>query len=288
MSDRVAQLAAASGIPASSHTAALATWNALVDAARAQWPDVTLDEDEIARFVGPRLVGVDIVSALESIPAGDMALAAACLAQQATAHAAFDALLCEVDAASQAVGASRDISDDVKQLLRVQLLVPNGDKPPGIAGYRGKGSLRGWLRITATRELIRHKKKRQREVSLPPSLEVLFAADSQELQALKAKYRNEFAAALREAIALLSPEDRTLLRQQVAEGLSIDAIGAAFGVHRATAARWLTRARASLVAATHRRLADRLQLPLDEIESAIRFVRSQLDASIVRHLRAHE
>jgi len=278
---------ATSGLSANSHAAVLHAWSAVVDAARAQWPQVVINEDEFASFVGPRLSGTDLVSTLTALPAADMALAAACVAQQPTAHAAFETLLGEVDAASLAVGASPDLCDDVKQVLRVQLLVSTVDKPPGMAGYRGKGSLRGWLRITATRELIRHKKRRLREVTLPPSLEDMFAADSQELRSMKAEYRSEFAAALREAIQSLSAEDRALLRQQIFEGLSIDAIGAAFGVHRATAARWLTRARAALVEATRQRLAERLQMPIEEIESAIRFVRSQLDASAVRQLRSH-
>ncbi len=72
--------------------------------------------------------------------------------------------------------------------------------------------------------------------------------------------------ALRDAIGDSSAEDRTLLRQQIVDQPSIDEVGAAFGVHRATAARWLTRARAALVGATHKRLAERLQLPVSEIE----------------------
>jgi hypothetical protein len=56
-------------------------------------------------------------------------------------------------------------------------------------------------------------------------------------------------------------------------------------VHRATAARWFNRARAALVSATHRRLAERLKVPVEEIESVIRLVQSKLDASMVRFLR---
>jgi RNA polymerase sigma-70 factor (ECF subfamily) len=105
------------------------------------------------------------------------------------------------------------------------------------------------------------------------------------LSQLKAEYRSEFATALREAIAELSAEDRTLLRQSIVEQLSIDAIGAAFGVHRATAARWLQRARAALVAGTRNVLSQRLKLPVDEIDSVIRLVQSRLDASMVRYLK---
>ena len=92
-----------------------------------------------------------------------MPSAAACAAQEPTAHAAFDGVLTEVDAAGASTRSPQDLIDDVKQLIRVQLLVPREGKPPGIAGYRGKGPLRGWVRITATRELIRHQRKRARE-----------------------------------------------------------------------------------------------------------------------------
>jgi RNA polymerase sigma-70 factor, ECF subfamily len=105
------------------------------------------------------------------------------------------------------------------------------------------------------------------------------------LDQMKAEYRTEFATSLREAIAELTAEDRTLLRQQIVDGLSIDALGAAYGVHRATAARWINRARGALVAATRTRLAARLAVSVEEIDSVIRLVQSRLDASVVRFLR---
>jgi RNA polymerase sigma-70 factor (ECF subfamily) len=251
-----------------------------------QWPRIKLDEEQLIQFIGERLSGADLVAALAAAPAGDLVLAAACAAQEPTAHAAFDEVLTEVEAAGAATNAEKDQIEEVKQLLRVQLLVPREGKPPGIAGYRGRGPLRGWLRITATRELIRHKKKRTREVSFSQSLEkYLSSGVDPALEQLKAEYRTEFALALNEAIEDLTPEDRTLLRQAIVDDMSIDAIGAAFGVHRATAARWLTRARAALVAATHRRLAARLKLPVEQIESVIRLVQSKLDASVIRYLR---
>jgi RNA polymerase sigma-70 factor (ECF subfamily) len=67
--------------------------------------------------------------------------------------------------------------------------------------------------------------------------------------------------------------------------MSIDEVGVAFGVHRATAARWLNRARAALVTATHQKLAARLDLPVEQIESVIRLVQSKLDASVIRYLK---
>lgn len=288
---RVEQLAQASGLAIASPPAAQAAWELLVTTARAKWPAVQIDEDVLARFVGERLHGEDLPTALGTAPAGDLALAAACAAQEPTAHAAFDAVLVEVDAAGAATHSPKDLVEEVKQVLRLQLLVDKEGKPAGINGYRGKGPLRGWVRITATRELVRHKKKLQRERPLDDgggarTLEGLLASGiDPALAALKAEYRVEFAAALREAIEDLSVEDRTLLRQSIVDSMSIDAVGAAYGVHRATAARWLTRARAALVSATHTRLAARLKLPVEQMESVIKLVSSQLDASVIRYLR---
>jgi len=284
--DAVDQLIATSGLASASRAVVATAWHAMLEAARATWPELRIDPAQIAPFIAQRLAGADLEAALATAPAADLVLAAACMAQEPTAHAAFDAVLSEVDAAGASTRSPPDLVEDVKQVLRVQLLVAKGDKPPGIVGYRGKGPLRGWVRITATRELIRHQRKLARErPSERPLDEAIGDAGDPVLSQLKSEYRTEFAAALREAIAELDAEIRTLLRQQIVDQLSIDEIGAAFGVHRATAARWLLRARGALVTATRGRLAARLKLSADEIDSVIRLVQSQLDASVVRYLR---
>ena len=261
-------------------------WTAALAMARTAWPQIVFDDTQLREFITERLSGEDVAAELAAAPIADLAIAGACFAQEPTAHAAFDTILGEVDAAGASTRSPRDLVDEVKQILRVQLLVPRDGKPPGIAGYRGKGPLRGWVRITATRELIRHKKKKDRETSVDRDLDdALGAGGDPILDQLKAGYRAQFATALREAIAALSAEDRTLLRQQIVDQLSIDELGAAYGVHRATAARWVNRARAALVTATRDQLAARLKLPVDEVDSVIRLVQSRLDASVVRFLR---
>jgi RNA polymerase sigma-70 factor, ECF subfamily len=287
--DPVDHLIATTGLASTSRAVVATAWQAMLDAARAAWPEVRIDPPQLVEFIAERLAGPDLAAALATAPSADLVLAAACTAQEPTAHAAFDAVLSEVDAAGASTRSAKDLIEDVKQLIRVQLLVAKDGKPPGIAGYRGKGPLRGWVRITATRELIRHQRKRAREApSARPLDEALGDIDDPILTQLKVEYRTEFATALREAIARLDAEDRTLLRQQIVDQLSIDEIGAAFGVHRATAARWLQRARGALVTVTRGRLAARLKLPVDEIDSVIRLVQSQLDVSVVRYLRDSE
>lgn len=286
--DLIAELTRTSGLPAPAPVAVESAWVAAVAAARTAWPTVRFDDAQLVAFVGPRLTGNDLATALATLPAGDVALAAACAAQEPTAHAAFDSILTEVDAAGASTRATKDLVDEVKQLLRVQLLVAKDGKPAGIAGYKGKGPLRGWVRITATRELIRHLKKAQREQPVDRQLEEMLGGNDPVLEQLKGEYRTQFATALREAISGLDAEDRTLLRQQIVDKLSIDELGAAYGVHRATAARWLTRARGALVSATRARLAAKLAMPVDEIDSVIRMVQSRLDASVVRYLREED
>ncbi len=282
-------LATASGLPAGAGVTA--AWSDAVSAARDTWPTIKFDEHQLAQFLGDRLADLaaangDLATALALAPVADLAIATACTAQDPNAHAAFDAVLVEVDIIGATMRAPGDVVDDVKQVLRLQLLVPHDDKPPGIVAYRGRGPLRGWLRIIATRELLRHLKKRQREEPLPSLEESLGSIDTNPmLSQLKSEYRGEFASALREAIGDLSAKDRTLLRQSIVYDLSIDAIGAAFGVHRATAARWLLRAREALVAQTRARLASRLSMTVTEIDSVIELVQSRLDASVVRYLR---
>ncbi|HET7500334.1 MAG TPA: hypothetical protein VFK02_05000, partial [Kofleriaceae bacterium] len=211
--DPIDHLIAASGLAPAPRGVVATAWQAMLDSAREAWPDVRVDAVQLVEFIAQRLTGADVAAALATAPAADLVLAAACAAQEPTAHAAFDAVLSEVDAAGASTRSPQDLVDDVKQVIRVQLLVPRDGKPPGITGYRGKGPLRGWVRITATRELIRHQRKRAREApSERPLDEALGDAGDPMLSQLKAEYRTEFASALREAIAELDAEDRTLLR----------------------------------------------------------------------------
>jgi RNA polymerase sigma-70 factor (ECF subfamily) len=75
-----------------------------------------------------------------------------------------------------------------------------------------------------------------------------------------------------------------LLRQSVVHGLNIDQIAAVFGVHRATAARRVERAREALLAATRKSLMSRLSIDRTEFESVMALIKSRLDVSIHRVL----
>ena len=82
-----------------------------------------------------------------------------------------------------------------------------------------------------------------------------------------------------------SSHDRHLLSQHLVAGLSIDKLGAVLGIHRATAARRIARAKELLVAETRRQLAIKLKLDDHELDDVIGLVMSRLDVSIGKLLQ---
>jgi RNA polymerase sigma-70 factor, ECF subfamily len=78
--------------------------------------------------------------------------------------------------------------------------------------------------------------------------------------------------------------DRVLIRLQVGEGMSIDQLSVIYAVTRATAARWLVRARESVLESARAEMKAQLGLSESECDSLLRLVRTCLDVSILRHL----
>jgi RNA polymerase sigma-70 factor (ECF subfamily) len=255
--------------------------------ARAAYPGVALDEPGFAAALAERLATAhEIVADLRKLRAQDVLLVAACLAGDRVALQAVDSLLsAEVDASATSVRAPAGLADEVKQRLREQLLVGGGERGAAIRDFAGRGELRGFLRVSAVRELLRQMQRQKREIGMDEDeLQVHVAAVDPELERLKASYRVEFADCFGAAVAGLPPRERTLLRLHAIDQLSIDQIGTLYGTHRATAARWLARARAQVAQRTEEKLAERLALSTTEVASVIRLVRSQLDVSLARLL----
>ena len=100
------------------------------------------------------------------------------------------------------------------------------------------------------------------------------------LQELRARHAGEFERALRDAFAGLDERERNLLRLHFLDGLGIDGLAPVFGVHRATAARWLAAARTRLHDGVIALLQARLDVDARELESLARVVRSELEISL--------
>jgi RNA polymerase sigma-70 factor (ECF subfamily) len=109
-----------------------------------------------------------------------------------------------------------------------------------------------------------------------------------ELAYLKSHYRELMQSAFADAVASLEPRQRLALRYQLVEHLNTERIGALFGVHAATARRWVALAREQLWNATRHGVMHRLGIRPAEFESIVRLVRSELDMSVARLLGSTE
>jgi RNA polymerase sigma-70 factor (ECF subfamily) len=254
----------------------------LVAAARTMWPGVELDPEIYAAFVGERLG--DSASAPGSRErALELYLTCACAAGDAAAIALFErSLFPEVDAAARRARADAAIAGDARQELARSLFT--GDRP-GVATFRGRGDLRGWMRVTAMHQVLKLMKQRRREVLVDDErfLDALCPPEDPELGHLRGQFRGPLIAAFHRAVASLSDEHRALLRLQL-DGITIDQLAAQRGIHRATAARWLAEARRAVRDATGRELAALLGAGTAEAESIIRLASSRLDVSLDRLL----
>ncbi len=261
--------------------AVVAEWLA---AAHAAWPAITGDEQAFVEQLRGRLAPEAGPAEARSLHAADLWLATACAAGEPAALAAFDEhFLSPLPGVLRSTGLSPDQLDDVIQELRARLLV--GDGRPRILDYAGRADLRLWVRTAAVRasiDVIRQRRDlpiEDEELAAMPAL-----LDDPELAHLKDRYRDELRGAVGEAITQLPARDRLLLKYTYVDGLTVDKVGAIYGVHKATAARWIGAARDALASATHRLLVARLGVTTSELRSIARLVESQLELSLRRLL----
>jgi RNA polymerase sigma-70 factor (ECF subfamily) len=248
--------------------------------AREAWPDIHVDPARYQAFVAAQAVDGD----LEPLKAADLYLACALGDGDQRAVAAFERThLTALRALLTRAGSSADNVDETLQRVRVEVLVGS---PPGILGYRGRSDLHAWLRVVATREAARVERRARREVlGADEAIWADLASSDPELAYIKDVYRQSAVLALRSALAALPAEDLALFRQNLVEGLSIDEIGARAGVHRATAARRLERARERVAAAMRAEIEARLRIDEAAIDELLQLVRSRLDVSVRRVLQ---
>jgi RNA polymerase sigma-70 factor (ECF subfamily) len=256
-----------------------AAWQQIAGA----WPQFADDPHGLFARVAGR---IDQEGDVAGVQWADLALADACVRAAPGAHEAFEAGHGEaLDAALAAAGVGADERAEARQRLRVRLLVPGTGEAPRLAGYAGRGSLRGWLRVAAVREalmLVRSARRRAaHEIDDDGELlEQAAVAEDPELIVLRDRCRDELRAALVAAVAALDSRERTLLRLSLRDRLTVDQLGALYRVHRSTAARWLKAVQVKLSTSTRARLAERLKLEAAEVESLIRAIGSRIDISL--------
>ncbi|MDI1446271.1 sigma-70 family RNA polymerase sigma factor [Polyangium sp. 6x1] len=255
----------------------------LLAAARATWASVTIDPDAFIPYLAARIgTDVPLIHALSPRAGADLYLACGCAHGDAAALAAFDrALLRDVTAALARIDLGSTTLEDLRDRIRHRILIGESGALPRIAEYTGRGDLRGWLRVVAVREALGLLRKQKREERVHLELAHIDPSSGDpELARIEQLYREEFQSAFREALASLSPRERNLLRQHFQQGLGIDQLGELYNIHRATAARWLARARERLASGTRQRMRERLQVERGELDDILRLIQSRLDITL--------
>jgi RNA polymerase sigma-70 factor (ECF subfamily) len=258
---------------------------AAIDRARTAWPKLAVADDVVVTAIGASVRDADdVIAAIGELVIDDLYLALACAAAVPAALSAF-ATTCDPALAGslRQMGLAADVVDEVIHELHTKLFV---GASPKIASYSGRAPLRSWARTVATRLAI--DRMRARDTAISDDDEVLdrlpATDDSPELAHLRATYAAELKQAFEEALATLEVRERNVLRHHFVDRLSIDQIGALYGVHKTTAFRWLEAARTALAKRTRASFGRRVPVLPAELDSIVRLVQSHVDFSLSRVL----
>jgi RNA polymerase sigma-70 factor (ECF subfamily) len=253
-----------------------------LEEARAAWPDVHVDEGDFAELLGGKAGSVEGLLELRS---PDLYLACALEVGDSAAVRCLERMIrADLPAVLASSPGLRPHADDLLQALLERLLVPGEEHgSPRIAGYSGKGSLRGWVRVSLTRLALNFAARGPKERLAEDDdalLEVEGATVDPELAQMRRLYQADFKTVLRETLEGLTAHERNLLRHRYLDGLQVDGIAAIYGIHRVTAARQLAKARDGLQAGLRARVAARWNLSPSGAASLARLMRSELHLTL--------
>lgn len=258
----------------------------MLDTARAEWPVLSLADEDYVRHLAALLPETDEPrAALAKIRPGDVYVAAAVTSGHPEALRTFEAQF--IRPARVVIARESDVvePEEFFQRLRERLLVAQPGKRTRLAGFSGKGKLSNWVRIAAQRLLIDEYRKREaapNEVPTDP-LDPIRAADKDpELGVLQSSYREGFQEAFESAFAKLGSRERTLLRYRYVDGLEVNQIASISGRHRVSVYRAIVKARETLLEHLRRDMAERLHVGMSQADSVVRLMRSQLDLRLSR------
>lgn len=165
-------------------------------------------------------------------------------------------------------------SEDLAQEITARLL---RDKER-LAGYNGRGSLAGWLRVIVSHAAIDRFRRTNRLTSLEELQERGSEAVPQnpekrkEDETLDSRWGPVFTRVAADCLRRLPARDRLLLCLYYLQNVSLKDLGRQFGIHEATASRWLERIRRDMRKQVERELRKKHGLGSTEIESLWKWV----------------
>ena len=246
------------------------------------WPALEVEPGRFAEHVA-KVAPADATSQTLAVLSGEgLALCVACLEGCAPAIAIFESVyLAPLARVLQKMEGGRELAQDTLQKLRSQFFAPEMDQPSAFFSYSGRGALAVWLKVVAVRAAQKLRRGAGNHEGTSEELAAMPAPEADpELRFMKLQHRHHFKACFQGALEALGAREKSVLRMSLVEGLSIDDIGRVYDVHRATAARWLTTARETLVSDCRARLAGQLKVKEEELDELMGAVRSNLSISL--------
>ena len=210
--------------------------------------------------------------------AGDLYLSIACAAGDREANRVLEReMLLPIGRAQFRKHRNRELWQETLQGLRTKLLVGSD---PKIGAYAARGALTAWLSVTAARMLVDLQRAQKNYASYHPNLDASHVVDDDPgARLLCERFLPSFSQALRSAVRGASALDRRLLRMCL-DGTTIDQLGRVYSIHRATAARWLERARNRVFESLRQQLMVRHGLSDEEFDGIARELCEHLDGTL--------
>ncbi len=110
------------------------------------------------------------------------------------------------------------------------------------------------------------------------------ARDDADLAHARERYGAALSEAFGPAMTKLERRERALLRYPACDGLTVDAIGKIYGVHRATAARWVQSARERLEEEVLGAVRARIPAGDETLVSLMRLLAGEVEVSLRAYL----
>jgi RNA polymerase sigma-70 factor (ECF subfamily) len=175
--------------------------------------------------------------------------------------------------------------DEVLQRTRIKLLV---GAPPLVGSYAGAGPLATWVRASAVRIALDMREQSERFVDAGALDTARMVGGLQGAPHGAEPVRAQLEAALRRALAELSPDDRSLLGMHLLDGLDVTELAARLHVLHATAGRRLLAIRNVVLEETRREMALPGATPPASFRALWRAFGDEVRLALARSLRAAE
>jgi RNA polymerase sigma-70 factor (ECF subfamily) len=257
----------------------------LVERGRRRWPRLTEHADAFYERLRLLVAGLSAED-VERLHAEDLFLAFACLRHDAIAISELERTVVDrIPMFVRKLGLSSSAIDELKEDVRIKLIMSESDAPPKLEQYRGSGSLDSWVcAVSIHAALAYHRRAAREQVDLCDNLEQVIWEANEALSLARLQLTDIVSEVLRDVLLSLSSSERILLRMYYVERLTYRQIGRIYAVHYATAKRRIDALVERITTNLKAAIQQRTSMSATEIESIGRVLGDQVNLSIARIL----